>query len=201
MKFLKIDPFREPDLVKAIAKVYQLSFGGEPWNEGFICPVCKYTVPLSQAELLCGVCFKNGQHVNLVEYWPLHQVLIDFYKEMNKPKPTCIVAIDDEEIKGFAWGYEVVSSNHLSIHLDAPGLAAVIEGNFFYLDECALSPLAQGKGYGKQLVRYIFSQQGSRNILLRTKCDSRMYHLIRHLGGEAVMRISQDRLIMRLDLA
>ena len=41
MEIIKINPFEQPQMVEAIASVYQQSFGGEPWNEGYLCPVCE----------------------------------------------------------------------------------------------------------------------------------------------------------------
>ncbi|MBL7058251.1 GNAT family N-acetyltransferase [Patescibacteria group bacterium] len=117
---------------------------------------------------------------------------------MMKPDPVCVIAQSDEGVVGFAWGYQVSASPELDEHLDAPNLHRSLNGDFFYLDECALVPAYQGKGIGKLLVSHIFCEQQQGQILLRTMSDSRMYNLIKHMKGETVQHISRERVIMKL---
>jgi len=185
-------------MVEAIASVYQQSFGGEPWNEGYLCPVCEKVFGRTPSVKICSACAEQSQAVLVVEYWPMSKVISDFYREMRKPNPICVVAHSDEEVIGFAWGYRVFANTDLDKHLDAPNLHQSLHGDFFYLDECALVPASQGKGIGKLLVSYIFREQRQRQILLRTMNNSRMCNLIKHMGGEILQHISRGRVIMRL---
>ncbi len=198
MEIIKINPFEQPQMVEAIASVYQQSFGGEPWNEGYLCPVCEKVFARTLSINTCPACAEQSQTVLVVEYWPMSKVISDFYREMRKPDPICVVAQSDEEVIGFAWGYRVSASPDLDEHLDAPNLHQSLHGDFFYLDECALVPTYQGKGIGKLLVNYIFREQQQKQILLRTMNDSRMCSLTKHMGGETIQHISRGRIIMKL---
>jgi GNAT superfamily N-acetyltransferase len=187
-------------MVEAIVSVYQQSFGGEPWNEVYLCPVCGKDFPHHPVLTTCPLCAERGQQVLVVDYWPRYRVVSDFYKEMRKPSPVCVTAEMDGGVVGFAWGYQVSATESLDEHLDAPGLHQSLHGDYFYLDECALTPQYQGKGIGKRLVTKIFEEQATGRILLRTMRDSRMHRIIEHMGGEIVQYISRDRIIMILIL-
>jgi GNAT superfamily N-acetyltransferase len=194
----QINPSRDVAEVETIVSIYKRAFGSVPWNEGFRCPVCKTTFPLSHHTESCTECEKQSCQILLAEYWPISTIIADFYREMAKPEPVCITAEDDGETLGFAWGYRVTASTDLSEKLEAPDLHTRIEGDFSYLDECAVEPIYQGRGAGKALVRGFVSTQSRDRILLRTLLHSRMHSLITHMGGTDVVRISRDRVIMTL---
>ncbi len=198
MRINIVEPFKQLALVEAITSVYQQSFGGEPWNEGWLCPVCEKVFALSHSDKTCPECSKHSRTVLLVEYWPRNKVVSDFYHEMQKPDPICVVAQSDEKVVGFAWGYRVCVSPDLGQQLDAPDLHLSLKGDFFYLDECAVVPSCQGTGVGKLLVGYILEVQQQSQVLLRTMNDSRMCSLIKNMGGEIVQHISRGRVIIRL---
>ncbi len=194
MEFIKINPFKQPETVKAIALVYQQAFGDEPWNEGYLCPVCKKVFPRTTSIEICSSC-----NVLVIEYWPISKIIQDFYHEMMKPGSVCVIVQSYEKVIGFAWGYRVSVSLDLDKHLNAPNLHhQLLDGDFFYLDECALVPAYQGKGIGKLLVSCILREQKQKEILLRTMGDSRMENIIKNRGGEIVQRISRGRIIMKL---
>lgn len=198
MQLLQVDAFRDAKNVAGIARIYQQAFGHHPWNEGSVCPVCETVLPLGTNEKHCPECRKSGQAVLLTEYWSRSKVLSDFYREMKRKGSLCVAVKERQNIVGFAWGYEVFVDTKLEQHLDAPNLTNLIQGKFFYLDECAISPNHQERGLGKMLVDYIFEQQKEEKILLRTLEDSRMFRLITNRGGTTVLRISRDRVIMTL---
>lgn len=198
MMYDTVNPLARPSYVTQIVSVYRLAFGGKPWNEGYLCPRCQAVVALEHRDAICPVCRANGRSVLLVEYWPVSKVTLDFYAEMEKPGALCAVAHEMDCVFAFAWGYLVRAGQELDVHLEAEGLHNVLEGDFFYLDECAVHPAAQGQGMGKNLVRYIFGQQPQKKVLLRTMDNSRMCSLIKHMGGEIMQKISRDRVIMQL---
>jgi len=198
MKIRKINPFTQPQMVEEIASVYQQSFGGEPWNEGYLCPVCKKIFARAPQIETCTVCRERSQIILMVEYWPISKIVSDFYSEMQKPDPICVVAQLDEVVIGFAWGYRVSANPDIDEHLDAPNLNQSLCGDFFYLDECAIVPNYQGKGIGKLLVFRILREQQQKQILLRTMDNSRMCSIIKNMGGETIQKISRGRIIMKL---
>ena len=185
-------------MVKKIASVYQQSFGGEPWNEGYLCPLCESVFARTPVLNTCPKCAEQFMKILVVEYWPMNKVILDFYHEMKKPNPICLVAQSDSKVVGFAWGYQISAHQDLDSHLDAPDLHRLLHGDFFYLDECALTPHYQGRGIGKLLVNQIFHEQREGRVLLRTMNESRMCNLIKNMGGEVVQHISRNRVIMQL---
>ncbi len=200
MNIRRIEPFCEPEVVKHLAWVYQQTFGREPWNEGYQCPVCKDVFSLSFGEKICPTCFNLGKTILLTPYWPPGKVISDFYQEMLKPEALCLVAQKGKNIVGLVWGYVVTITQETELHLEAPGLSDLLKGDFFYLDEAAVLPAYQRKGIGKKLICQIFSTQRNKKILLRTLKGSQMFYLIKGLGGKAILKISRGRVIMSLNL-
>ena len=146
----KIEPFlRIPESVRGIVASYQRTFGGEPWNEGYVCPVCGARIRFPK-QRACPSCAARGESVLLVEYWPASKVMSDFYREMMKPEALCLVAKNDDKIVGFIWGYRIVVDEHIDDYLESPGLSRLISGEFFYLDDAAVFPntsfAVSGKG-------------------------------------------------------
>lgn len=193
----RIDPFRDHSTVAEIVSVYQAAFGGDPWNEGYLCPVCDSVLPLNAEANYCPTCAVEGKRIALVEYWPRHKVTKDFYAEMSRRDARCVVAKQDSNVVGFAWGYRITVSKELDTYLGAPGLCERIEGEFFYLDECAVAPALQGNGVGTQLVRAVC---GAERVLLRTKQGSCMHTIVCSMRGEIVQHISNNRIIAQMVL-
>ena len=135
------------------------------------------------------------------ETWALETIISDFTSEMKKPGAICVVAEVKNRIIGFAWGYTVTPSKDLDEHLDAPDAHKNLAGDYFYLDECAVTPVFHGRGIGKRLVQTIFATQQHKEVLLRTKDGSRMCNLITQMGGIIIQYISEERVIMRVTLA
>jgi GNAT superfamily N-acetyltransferase len=195
-----MDPTRS-DIAKLIASVYQKTFGGDPWNEGWKCTECGTVLPLSYPEGNCPSCAQDGKSLPLAEYWPAEQIISDLCREMAKPNSICLTVQTGGEIVGFAWGYEICIDQSTDAYLDAPGLHMLTNGTYFYLDEVAILPEYQGKGIGKELVQRIFLEQSRNNILLRTINGSRMFSIIQKMEGRTALNISRDRVIMTLDLS
>lgn len=200
MRIVSIDPFSQPLAVSAIAIAYQQAFGGDPWNEGFSCPVCKTVISRTIDSTICPQCEKESRFILLVDAWPISKIISDFYAEMGRIGSICMVAKTGRQIIGFAWGYQVSATPNLDAHLDAPGIHSSLQGNFFYLDECAIIPSYQGKGIGKALIHHILRKQKEGQTLLRTLNNSRMQSIIKQAGGEVIRHISRKRVIMSLSL-
>jgi GNAT superfamily N-acetyltransferase len=196
MDILTITPFASPDTIREIATVYRKSFGGPPWNEGYLCPSCGQAYPLSMKVRVCPACTKVSRSILLVEHWPISRIISDFYREMTKPDPICVIARSEKRVIGFAWGYAVFSGPDLDMHLDAPGLCESLRGRYFYLDECAVDPDFQGKGVGKTLLRDMLGKRNEDSVILRTKNRSPMFHLTEQAGGSTIRHISDERVIM-----
>ncbi len=192
----------QTEKVFEIASVYKEVFGSEPWNEGYKCPECveDNIYPLSFTQKLCPKCLALGKKVELLEFWPLLQVVCDFRNEMLKTGAICCVAQDQDKIVGFAWAYEMLVNEKTDEYLDSPGLAKIIIWRkHLYIDEVAVLPNYRGKGIGKNLVRRLCSSNGFLPILLRTKNNSPAYNMFLGLGGKVVLNITRERVIMAIN--
>lgn len=200
MKIEMVSVFNKPDMVKSIVSVYQEVFGGEPWNEGYKCPVCGSVFSLAHADETCPICKEQNKHILLVEYWTKSKVTSDFYNEMKKPESLCLIAKESEKIIGFIWGYQISINQEIDTYLEAPELHKIESGEFFYLDDVAVLPQYQGKGIGTGLIKQIIGYQSQNRIMLRTLDNSTMFYLTKKIGGKTVLSISRDRVIMTLPL-
>ena len=200
MKIFKFNPFTQPELVQKIALVYKETFGGAPWNEGYKCPVCAVNLPLQVEEKICPFCLQEGKSIHLVNYWPVDQILSDFYQEMSRPESICLAVEVGSAIVGFAWGYQIVLNQETEEYLGSSGLCEKFKDQvFFYLDDVGIKPDTQCKGFGRKIIEQIFAQQKEKNILLRTMEVSQMFHLIKKMGGEKIYSISgSNKIIMML---
>ncbi len=199
---LTLNPLTQPDDVVGIALVYQKAFGGDPWNEGYICPVCQ-AVFADESGLwgYCPHCQEDkGLLIKILRYWPLNKILTDFYQEMVRPGAICLAMKDGCSVIAFAWGYEVKVNFSLDKYLEAPNLHKLIKGTFMYLDECAVLPAWQKNGCGKSLLSAFIdkSREAGRNILLRTLRGQAMHKLALRQGGGIIQNISQDRVIIMI---
>jgi GNAT superfamily N-acetyltransferase len=194
----RIDPYKKSHRVAAIAEVYRRAFGGDPWNEGYRCPVCATVYSFRDSRKFCPNCAKESREVLLVEHWPLSSILSDFYREMSREGSLCLAALEDRTIIGFAWGYQVVAGPELDQHLEAPGLSVQLRpgSRYFYLAECALRPDRQGMGFGKRIFAALLRELEEGSGLLRTLNNSRMYAVAKSHGASVVQEISRDRVIM-----
>jgi len=201
---LEIDPFVKPNSVMSIAITYQKAFGGKPWNEGYLCPVCKTSYPRDNGNWsVCPECLAlNELNVRLVEYWSTDKIITDFYQEMSKPGSVCMIMQRGHNVIAFTWGYEVKIDKSLDKYLESPGLHKLIKGNFLYLDECAVLPSCQNKGCGKKMVKAFLqkAKKTKKDILLRTMKNSVMHKMVIKLGGEVVQDISRERVIMMIGI-
>lgn len=204
MEVKVIKPFKDAKTVAQIAMVYQQAFGNAPWNEGYKCPICETVVPLNSFDLVCPVCLKKANSINLIEYWPISKVISDFYAEMAKPESFCLT-IKDKQVIGFTWGYKLENTPATSLYLEAPGLDEIIKKeylcgkmDFLYIDEMAVSPEYQGQGIGFELMTNVFYRYPRETIYLRTLEDSAMFKLVIKMEGKTILKISKGRIIMRL---
>ena len=197
MKIEIINPYTQPAVVEEIANIYQKVFGDLPWNEGYKCPACDSSFSLRIESKLCPNCIQQELHILLIPYWPVSKIISDFYHEMARNKSICIIGNINSEIIGFAWGYEIIMSEETDTYLGARGLSTKTGiKKFFYLDEVGIKPNNQCQGFGKKLLTAIFSLQNEKNIMLRTMKDSRMYFLIKNIGGREIFSITNSKSVI-----
>lgn len=204
MKIREVIPFKDVETVAQIAIVYQQAFGNAPWNEGYKCPICETVVPLSCIDPVCPECLKKANFIKMIEYWPISKVISDFYTEMTKPNSFCL-AIQEEQVIGFVWGYRLEAIPAVALYLEAPGVDEIIKKdclggkkNFLYIDEMAISPKYQGQGLGYRLMEDVLFRYPSEMLYLRTLENSAMFKLVTKMGGRTILKISKGRVIMRI---
>jgi ribosomal protein S18 acetylase RimI-like enzyme len=131
------------------------------------------------------------------EFWPIDQIVSDFKTEMLKTDAVCYLALEQDKIVGFTWGYKRLVNEKIDEELESPGLAdVIIWRNYFYIDEVAVLSAYRGQGVGRNLVINLCRNSGFLPILLRTKNNSAAYNMFIGLGGKVVLNISRERVIM-----
>lgn len=201
IQVLKVGAEMINEFALGIALVYQEVFGGEPWNEGYKCPECQSGIyyPLSTDQKLCPECANSGKSTEMVECWPIEQIISDFKNEMRRPNAVCFVALSQSCVVGFTWGYELTVDKAVERYLEAPGLSSKIcQGQYFYFDEIAVLPGYRGIGIGKTLTSFMCESDKTKPILLRTKNFSTAFKMFLGFGGKVVLNISEDRVIMTI---
>ena len=196
MKILTINPLVQPKFVDSIVDIYQQSFGYAPWHEGYRCPICETVQSLEFPDSQCPACAENGLSVLLAERWPRSQVLSDFYCEMRRDGAICHILLEEASVIGFAWGYAVIGDVFCE-ELSLTDTGNVLSGKFFYLDEIAITPSRQHRGFGGEMLTII--KKAHPRILLRTLNNSPMFHLITREGGIQRYSVSGNRVIMTLE--
>ena len=197
MNIVKIYPFSQPSVVHDIALVYQETFGGYPWNEGYLCPVCNEKFGLQFTANICPSCLDTGKKVNVVQFWSIDKIITTFYQRMIKPDSLCLAMYQETEAIGFAWGHRVIVNESLDTYWTTLGLEYEA---YFYLNQFGIQPGNQGKGFGKKLIEQIFLEQNEKNILLRTLYGSPMFDMILKIGGVKVASFpNSNQVVMTLN--
>lgn len=160
-----IRPFTWNDLIP-LAKCYARGriWADEPWNEWKKCPQCptdKNNFGITFQGRTCPICGSK-----LIFFWNIESVSQDIQTQLSLPQTAGFLALKDDEIVGFTWGYPVeikitisVSTLDLTIPVNsnlAPCLPSD-EREFLkgytvgYIDEVGVRPAFRGKGIGASL--------------------------------------------------
>ncbi len=88
-----------------LIECYRDVFADKPWHEWLKCAVCGTHWGVKDQALLASLRYEHcGQP--LVDYWQRKEVLDDIEKEI-RPASFCMLALADERVVGFSWGYPI----------------------------------------------------------------------------------------------
>lgn len=103
------------------------------------------------------------------------QMRIEQSKDLN---PIVLVALEGEEVVGFLFGFDFVASNwwaqQLARSISQEQLAPYYN-QAYELNEIAVLPTHQAKGYGQALMDTVINKCAHRDILLGTKLEDNEY--------------------------
>ncbi len=183
--------------LKAIALLYAEVFGGEPWNEVWRCSFCgKFfgaDLSLKTPSLCCGQ--------PLSAAYPEEETIAYINRELAKPFAKKDLFYVEGQLAGFAWGYEVSSTNSLAKEKwpqseetqqrVISGLSQYININssLFYISEVGVSPLFRRNGIGFQLTQNLLKESVSleKPVVFRTNWASPMMLIAERLAMTQVM--------------
>jgi len=104
---IRFNPHEDAHLLDALIQCYRDVFGDPPWNEWKKCPKCELKWSKKEAQEL-----ESTRHcgAEIVDFWPYEQVREDIFHEIT-PESSCWLAMDDEKVVGFCWGYPIKVSD------------------------------------------------------------------------------------------
>jgi ribosomal protein S18 acetylase RimI-like enzyme len=141
------------DLTKRIVACYREVFADGPWHEWKRCPKCKKYWGRKDHALLHSQDFRHCDTA-LVDFWSEDQVTSDLFHEITD-KASCWLALCDQEVIGFCWGYPITVDDlekKLGIKLNLPPNKL-----FAYQAEVGVLAEYRGKGIAKRMVRHRLS--------------------------------------------
>lgn len=196
---IRIDSFTAQTAATRVATAienYIKAYEGPPWNEKYLCTACNANYGTDMMEPHCPACAETGAHVLLQPFWTKEGVRADFDREMSKQGAIGLIGSLEGTDYAVSWGYQHTVTEDTDRHLDAPGVSSKLWGSYFYLDEIAVAPCAQGKGLGSAIMNVMVRINSRQRMLLRTKHGSRMHRIAERAGGKIIAYISRERIIM-----
>jgi len=172
--------YKDSKELEAIITLYQNVFGGEPWNEWWICPDCWRNFPLD-FEGECPCCWSE-----LKQYYPDDQLEQYFEELSNNPLYKEVIARTKDEIIIWLtswWGSTLDDLNASKLCLSGPDFQKMEEKiltlypdfdpavKFFYLAEVAVDEKYRWKRFASELYHTLLDsvkQDESKYIIVRT---------------------------------
>ncbi len=141
-------------LLPKLVSCYQNVFADTPWHEWKRCPQCKRYWGIKDKELLHEMNFSHCG-VPLEDYWKTNDVE-ECIREVFTHNTSCFLALHNEEVIGFCWGY-LVDLNELENHLGL-GIVAQVEDRWgnsktAYQSEMGVEAAFRGKKIAKRMFR------------------------------------------------
>ncbi len=146
IKFAKFDLASDDgSLTAQFIECYREVFADGPWHEWMKCPVCQKYWGKKDAGILAQMRFRYcGQP--LVDFWSRDQVISDLEHELG-PEASCWLALDDDQVVGFCFGYPIQSGvleTKLGISLGRSGVVA-------YQDDVGVLAPYRGQKIAKEM--------------------------------------------------
>jgi len=176
MKNVSLIRYSPPDsddrLTAQLVECYRDVFADGPWHEWLKCPACQKYWGIRDRDILAAQKFRHCD-TPLVDFWPRAQVVSDLYHEIT-PETSCWLALDDNLVIGFCWGYPTtINELEKKLGLSLGSKAACSDpGVIAYQDEVGVIPAYRKNKIAKTMVaRRLedFLAQGLRLGIVRTR--------------------------------
>jgi len=144
------------ELTTQLIECYREVFAESPWHEWFRCQECEgYWGKEDKAELVENEFQHCGKPV--IPFWPHHKVLSNIKRELSAEKSSCWLALDNKQVVGFCWGYQITLENleeELGVQISADPLSESLRFTdpVVYQSELGVRRSHRQQGIGKQLV-------------------------------------------------
>lgn len=173
ISFVRYSPHNgDNPLTAQLVECYRDVFADRPWYEWLKCPRCQKYWGIKDRGLLASYKFRHCE-ASLVDFWSREQVISDIYHEIT-PEASCWLAMDNDRVIGFCWGYPITISN-LESKLGLSFGANFEYGKFnpfAYQDELGVLSAYRGQKIAKaMIVRRLddFLAQGLNIGIVRTR--------------------------------
>lgn len=162
----------ESDLL-LVARAYARVFAGWPWFEVGLGPGCgefRSEQPGQSCSCGCGP---------LTPAYPEPETAAYILTEITKPLAVALLAILDDRLAGFAWGFQITGPQFAQEKYKKASsrpqiIQAVGTQTYFYISEVGVDPLYQGNGVGTQLSISLAQGNLGLPLLMRTNQESPM---------------------------
>ena len=188
------------DLLKDIHQVADLFadvFAVDPWNEYTKCVGCS---SFSGIDTHPGDTCPHCRNSTLQLAYP-HDETVDLIKEAgSRPNATMLIARQDEDIIGFAWGYtyssmeELIERNSENSQQGNDQMVAVLNANnikppIFYFAEIGIGSNARGRGLSHLLVEGLIERASELDqpLLMTTNWKTRMVPVAKKFGMKLIL--------------
>lgn len=152
----------QPKKLEELATLYANTWKHDPnFQEFMICPTCQRYFSEQQVKAGVTTCSNEHEEIDLVDAWPLEDVMRTILEESDQPDffgALAVVASPEPKIVGFAWG-RVISTDHVRETWGAAITDKLCTHTEYcdvaYFDELAVDLSHRGQGVGKDLVHMV----------------------------------------------
>lgn len=109
VSLVRYSPHNNHTRTAQLVECYRDVFADGPWHEWLKCPQCQKYWGTKDRGILASYKFRHC-NTPLVDFWPREQVISDLYHEIT-PEASCWLAMDNDGVIGFCWGYPITISN------------------------------------------------------------------------------------------
>lgn len=101
IEYYRFFPSQDENLFLKLVECYRKVFGAAPWYEWKLCSICSTKWGIKESEGMLSHC-----GFPVIDFWPKEKVIDDILNEVTN-EASCWLALYQNEVVGFTWGYPV----------------------------------------------------------------------------------------------
>jgi hypothetical protein len=110
ISLVRYSPYHNDNTLTAqLVECFRDVFAERPWNEWLKCQKCGQYWGKKDSVLLAKLKFQHCE-LPLIDFWPRDSIISDLYHEITK-ETSCWLALHEETVIGFCWGYSIVAQD------------------------------------------------------------------------------------------